>query len=61
VRVRANVLKTAFVAHLHARVHGEPMDRRLLDEVRREHLALPPLGRDTGGDAGIAAAVGLLG
>ncbi len=61
VRVRANVLKTAFAAHVHARVRGEdPMGRRLLDEVRREVLGLPPLGRDPHGAEGIGAVVGLL-
>jgi hypothetical protein len=61
VRVRANVLKTAFAAQVHARVAGDdPMSRRLLDAVRRDVLGLPPVGHDPDGGAGIGAMVALL-
>lgn len=60
-RVRATVLKTAFVAHLWARVRGgDPMDRRLLNAVRGELLGLAPLGRAPQGDEGLGAVIELL-
>jgi hypothetical protein len=61
VRVRANVLKTAFFVLLHVAVHGgDPLDRALINAVRAEHLGLSPLGQDPEGDAGLGAMIGLL-
>jgi hypothetical protein len=61
VRVRANVIKTAFLVLAHAGIHGaDPMDRAVIDAVRAEHLGLPPLGRDPEGEAGLGALIGLL-
>jgi hypothetical protein len=61
VRVRANVLKTAFLGVAHARVHGgDPSDRVVLNEVRRDYLGLSPLGQDPEGDAGLGIILELL-
>jgi hypothetical protein len=61
VRVRANVLKTAYVVLAHVRLFGgNPLDRVLVNEVRRRHLALPPVGRDPDGEAGLGAVIELL-
>src|SRR5262249_9795856 len=61
VRVRATVLKSAFAAHVWARVRGgDPMDRRLLNRVRTELLGLAPLGRAPEGDEGLGAVIELL-
>jgi hypothetical protein len=62
VRVRANVLKTAFLVRVWVGIHGgDPMDRVVINEVRREFLALPPLGADPEGDAGLGVVLALLG
>jgi hypothetical protein len=61
VRVRANVLKTAFLVLLHVAVHGgDALDRTLINAVRGEHLGLSPLGRDPEGEGGLGAAIDLL-
>jgi hypothetical protein len=61
VRVRANVVKTAFLVLAHAGIHGaDPMDRAVIDAVRAGHLGLPPLGRDPEGEAGLGALIALL-
>lgn len=61
VRVRANVLKTAFLALVHVRIHGgDPLDRDLLNVVRRDRLGLSPLGSDPVEEAGLGAALALL-
>ncbi|MFO0927211.1 MAG: hypothetical protein U0736_09250 [Gemmataceae bacterium] len=54
VRVRANVLKTAFLALVHVGIHGgDPLDRGVLNAVRRDLLGLSPLGSDPVGEAGL--------
>jgi hypothetical protein len=61
VRVRANVLKTAFLVLAHTALHGGgPLDRALINEVRREYLGLAPLGKDPEGEAGLGAVIELL-
>jgi hypothetical protein len=54
VRVRANVLKTAFLVLVHARIFGgDPLDRGLINEVRQQHLGLSPLGQDPESELGL--------
>jgi hypothetical protein len=61
VRVRANVLKTAFLALLHARIHdGDPMERQRINEVRRAFLGLSPVGDDPEEGLGLGAIIELL-
>jgi len=61
VRVRANVLTTAVMALAHAGVHGgDPLDRKVVNAVRRDHLGLAPVGRDPSGDGGIGSVIALL-
>jgi len=61
VRVRANVLTTAVMALAHAGVHGgDPLDRKVVNAVRRDYLGLAPVGRDPSGDEGIGAVIALL-
>jgi hypothetical protein len=61
VRVRATVLKTAFLVLAHVALHGgEALDRALINEVRRAHLDLPPLGKDPEGELGLGAIIELL-
>jgi hypothetical protein len=61
VRVRANVLKTAFLVLVSAGIHGgDPMDRALINAVRREHLGLSPVGKDPEGELGLGAIIELL-
>lgn len=58
MRVRANVLKTAFLALAHARVFGgDALDRAVVNEVRREHLGLSPIGHDPAGEEGLGAVI----
>jgi hypothetical protein len=60
-RVRANVLKTAVMVLAYVRVRGgEPMDVALVNNVRRQHLALAPIGKDLAGDQGLGAAIAIL-
>jgi hypothetical protein len=60
-RVRANVLKTAFLVLAHANVHGEdPMDRAVINRVRATHLGLSPLGEDPEGELGLGSVITLL-
>jgi hypothetical protein len=60
-RVRANVLKTAVLALAHAGVHGgDPADLRRVNEVRRLHLGLAPMGRALSGDEGVGVLIELL-
>jgi len=61
VRVRANVLTTAVMALAHVGVHGgDPLDRKVVNAVRRDHLGLAPVGRDPSGDEGIGSVIALL-
>jgi hypothetical protein len=59
-RVRANVLKTAVMALPWAAIsHGDPLNVRLINTMRRQNLDLSPIGRLFGED-GIAAVIELL-
>jgi len=61
VRVRANVLKTAFLALCRAGIHGgDPRDRALINEVRRVYLGLSPIGDDPADGLGLGAVIELL-
>ncbi len=61
VRVRANVLKTAFLVLAHARIHGlDPMDRDVINEVRRDRLGLAPLAEGPDEGLGLGAVIALL-
>jgi hypothetical protein len=61
VRVKANVLKTAFLVLCHTGIHGgNPMDREVLNEVRQSHLGLSPLGADPEGDLGLGVIIRVL-
>jgi hypothetical protein len=61
VRVRANVLKTAFLVLAHARIHcADPMDRAVINEVRRDLLGLSPVGDDPDEGLGLGAIIELL-
>jgi hypothetical protein len=60
-RVKANVLKTAVMILAYTGVHGgDPMAVALVNEVRRDYLALTPLGRDLAGDQGIGQIIKVL-
>jgi hypothetical protein len=62
IRVRANVLKTAFLVLAHVRIYGgQSMDRKVINEVRQQHLGLSPLGQDPEGEAGLGAVLEVLG
>jgi hypothetical protein len=59
-RVRANVLKTAVLALAHTAVHGgDPRDVKLVNRLRVEHLALPPM-REIVGEQGLGTIIDLL-
>jgi hypothetical protein len=61
LRVRANVLKSACLVLAHVRLFGgDPMDRALINAVRKEHLGLAPLGRDLESEAGLGAMIDVL-
>lgn len=60
-RVRANVLKTAVMVLAYAAVHGgNPTDVKHVNEVRREFLALPPVGKELAGEQGLGVVIDLL-
>ena len=60
-RVRANVLKTAVLVLAHVGVHGgDPLDVKLVNHVRRQHLALAPIGKDLAGDQGLGGVIDAL-
>lgn len=60
-RVKANVLKTAVMILAYTGIHGgDPLDRALVNQVRRGYLDLPPLGRALTGDQGIGQVINLL-
>lgn len=61
MRVRANVLKTAFLVQAHALIHGaDPMDRAVINHVRKTYLGLPPVGDDPDGELGLGAMLATL-
>jgi len=60
-RVRANVLKTAVVVLAYIHVHGgNPMDVALVNSVRRQHLAMAPMGKDLASDQGLGGVIAIL-
>jgi hypothetical protein len=60
-RVRANVLKSAVMVLAYVGVHGgDPLDVKLVNDVRRQYLALPPIGKDLDGDQGLGAIIDVL-
>jgi hypothetical protein len=61
VRVRANVLTTAVLALAHVGIHGgDPLDRQVVNAVRRDYLRLAPVGRDPSVGAGIGSLIEVL-
>jgi hypothetical protein len=59
-RVRANVLKTAVLVLAHVAVHGgDPLDVRLLNQVRGQHLGLSPI-KELAGDQGLQTVIEML-
>jgi hypothetical protein len=61
VRVRATALATAVMALAHVGIHGgDPLDRKVVNAVRRDYLGLAPVGRDPSGDEGIGSVIALL-
>jgi hypothetical protein len=61
VRVKATVLKTAYVVLAYTRTQGgDPLDRATINGVRSAHLGLPPLGHDPDAESGLGAVLGLL-
>ncbi len=59
-RVRANVLKTAVMALAHAAVYGgDPLDVRLVNKVRTNHLGLSKV-RALADDQGLSVVIDLL-
>jgi hypothetical protein len=60
-RVKANVLKTAVMILAYTSLHGgDPLEVNLVNQVRRDYLALTPLGRDLTGDQGIGQIINVL-
>lgn len=61
IRVQANTLKSAVMAHAHALLTGGvPRDIALVNEARRRYLGLLPV-RELTGDAGLGAVIAILG
>ncbi|HKB00949.1 MAG TPA: hypothetical protein VKD90_01960 [Gemmataceae bacterium] len=61
IRVRANVLTTAVLALAYVGVHGgDPLDRPVINAVRRDILGLAPIGRSPSTDVGIGSVIELL-
>jgi hypothetical protein len=59
-RVRANVLKTAVMVLAHVRVHGgSPRDVAVINQIRRQHLGLSPIG-NLSGDQGLGIVLDIL-
>lgn len=60
VRVQANTLRSAVVAHAHARlICGDPSDSAVVNEARRTYLGLLPV-RELGADGGLGAIIAAL-
>jgi hypothetical protein len=61
IRVRANVLRTALLVLAFTAVHGgDPLDRTLVNRVRRDYLDLAPLGRNPASEQGLGTILSLL-
>ena len=61
MRVQANTLKSAVMAHAHARLTGgDPMDPTVVNDARRKYLGFLPV-RELTGDAGLGAVITVLG
>lgn len=61
VRVRAPVLTTAVMARAWAGIHGgDPLDRSVVNRVRREFLGLAPVGDNPTATGGLGAVIELL-
>jgi hypothetical protein len=61
MRVQANTLKSAVMAHAHARLSGgEVTDLAVVNEARRKYLGLLPVRELTGG-SGLGAVIAALG
>lgn len=61
IRVQANTLKSAVMAHAHALlVGGDPNDLAIVNEARRRYLGLLPM-RELTGDGGLGAVISVLG
>jgi hypothetical protein len=60
MRVQANTLKSAVMAHAHAALTGgDPADLAVVNEARRKYLGLLPV-RELTGDAGLGAVIAAL-
>jgi hypothetical protein len=60
IRVQANTLKSAVMAHAHAGlVGGDPADLAVVNEARRRYLGFLPV-RELTGDAGLGAVIEVL-
>ncbi len=60
-RVRANVLKSAVMVLAYVGVQGgDPLDIKLVNDVRRTLLNLAPIGKDLAGDQGLGAVIDIL-
>jgi hypothetical protein len=61
LRVRANVLKTAFAVLVSTGIHGgDPMEPDAINRVRAEYLKLPPLGKAPEEELGLGVMIDLL-
>ena len=61
VRVQANTLKSAVMAHAHAKLTGrEPTDLAVVNEARERYLGLLPV-RELPAEGGLGAVIALLG
>src|SRR5262249_24045751 len=61
MRVQANTLKSAVVAHAHAPLTGgDPSDLAIVNEARRKYLGLLSV-RELTGDGGLGAVIAALG
>jgi hypothetical protein len=61
MRVQANALKSAVMAHAHARLTGgAPDDLAVVNEARKRYLGLLPV-RELAGDGGLGAVIAALG
>ena len=60
MRVQANTLKSAVMAHAHAGLTGgDPADLALVNEARKRYLGFLPI-RELAGDMGLGAVIEVL-